>query len=120
MTMKSILVMDDEMCVLESIRMILGDRYNVYLADNQYAAERILEDHKVDLITLEPLMAALDRSRFFRYLSEKHGDAKVIYVSSYGPDEFIHQPELIGISRYIPKPFDCSFVLNAVSEALSS
>ena len=54
-----ILVVDDELGPRESLRMILKPSYDVYTAENGAAALKLVEEHPIDLITLDLKMPGL-------------------------------------------------------------
>ena len=116
---KTVLLMDDEFTVLESMRMLLCPYYQVHLAENQYIAEKIVEKNRIDLVIVEPRMSDLNQNVFFKFLLDKNRATKVIIVSSNRPNELRAQSEHLEVSTHITKPFDCSFFLNAVALGLA-
>jgi response regulator RpfG family c-di-GMP phosphodiesterase len=114
----TILAMDDDFCVLESLRLVLGPYYEVHLADSLYLAERILQTTPVELITVEPMMADLNPVQFLQCLSERNQETKIMFVSSFRPSDIPCRTWDSPIASHIMKPFDCSSILSAVSAAL--
>jgi DNA-binding NtrC family response regulator len=80
----SILVVDDEQGVRESLRMILKFSYRVHLAQSGEEALNFIRENKIDLILLDLRMPGLSGLDTLREIKKINEDIDVIIVSAYG------------------------------------
>jgi DNA-binding response OmpR family regulator len=102
--MKRILIVDDDPDIVESLAMILEERYLVASAyDGAQALDRVRSD-AFDVIVLDLMMPILDGQGFALEM-KKEGIATPIIVVSAGSDLGQRARE-IGAVSYVAKPFD--------------
>ena len=114
----SILVVDDEQGVRESLRMILKLSYKVYLAESGEEALTFIGENKVDLILLDlrmPGLSGLDTLREIKKISE---DIDVIIVTAYGTLSNAQEAIACKVTDFITKPFDAAEVLHIVNRTI--
>jgi len=114
----SILIVDDEQGVRESLRMILKSSYKIYLAQGGEEALTCIQKNKIDLILLDlrmPGLSGLDTLREIRKIS---ADIDVIIVTAYGTIANVQQAITCGVSDFITKPFDVFEVLHVVNRTI--
>lgn len=83
---KRILMVDDNVAVLESIKLYLGKRFNLAPATNGLAALNILYQQKVDLVILDLNLSVIDGETLVEIM-EKNSQWKkipVLIISGYG------------------------------------
>jgi DNA-binding NtrC family response regulator len=114
----SILVVDDEQGVRESLRMILKLSYKVYLSPSGEEALNFIRENKVDLILLDlrmPGLSGLDTLREIKKISE---DIDVIIVTAYGTIANAQEAIAHRVTDFITKPFDVAEVLHIVNRTI--
>jgi CheY-like chemotaxis protein len=104
---KVILAVDDIYTVLESIRIILKDEYEVITAKSAVQAEECLKHIEPDLILLDIEMPVMDG---FSFLQRLRGDGKtagipVIFVTAHASPDIINKAMEAGVDGYVIKPF---------------
>jgi len=118
---ESILIVDDELAVRESLRMILKPLYKLEIASNGREALRIIRDrnNKIDLITLDlkmPGLSGIDVLREIRTIDKEIG---IIIVTAFGSLDNAKETVRYGVTDFITKPFNTAeiiFVINRFFE----
>ena len=104
----SILVVDDELSMRESLRdWLLEDGYDVGLAENGEAAVAIAGERSWDVILLDLKMPGMDGIETLERLKSKEVDteAEIIMMTAYGTVDTAVQAMKQGAFDYIVKPF---------------
>ena len=103
---KTILAIDDDITILNGIRTILEETYEVSLAKNTEIAKAILNAVDVALILLDMNMPGLSGMDFLEFIrndgSYKH--IPVIIVSSQGTDDVLLEIKKRGAVDFVIKP----------------
>lgn len=119
--MKSILVVDDEKSIRDSIKMILEyDRYEVQFAGDGPSAIAKVETSPVDLVLLDIKMAGMDGLKVLRAIKEKHPDLPVVMISGHGTIETAVEATKLGAFDFLPKPLDRERLLITVRNAIQT
>jgi two-component system nitrogen regulation response regulator NtrX len=115
---RSILIVDDELPVRESLRMILKSRYEVHTAaDGKEALQRIQKD-KIDLVTLDLKMPGLSGIDVLREIKKRNADIEVVVITAYGNPQNLLEATRYGAVDFINKPFDASDLIDSVNKSL--
>jgi DNA-binding NtrC family response regulator len=115
---RSILVVDDESSVRESIRMILKPKYDVYTAaDGREALERIQKD-KIDIVTLDLKMTGLSGIDVLKRIKQNNADIEVIVISAYGTPQNHQEAVRHGAGDFLTKPFNAPDLMNSICKSL--
>jgi len=106
-TMKKVLIIDDEPDILQLVRDILKNKYEVFTSQSAEEAISFLENNPVDLIILDIMMPRIDGWDFLWIIkgSETLRNTPVIVLTARADaeDKLIGLKE--GIKHYITKPF---------------
>ncbi len=117
--MKTILVVDDEKSVRDSIKMVLEfESYEVQFAESGQEALRLLAQTSVDLVLLDVKMAGMDGVEVLQRIREKSSDLPVIMISGHGTIETAVEATKLGAFDFLPKPLDRNKLLVTVRNAL--
>jgi two-component system, cell cycle sensor histidine kinase and response regulator CckA len=117
---ETILIVEDEAHILNLMSTILQSRgYNVLTADNGMAAIDLFKatDEPIQLIVTDVIMPKLDGTAMVDLLKSEGNSSKVLYMSGYTTENFIHRIQDTG-SPFLPKPFNSQELLKAVRNAL--
>jgi two-component system nitrogen regulation response regulator NtrX len=120
--MKTILVVDDEKSVRETLRMILEyERYEVQFAENGEQALKAVLHSAPDVVLLDVKMAGMDGIEVLQRMREHKPDLPVIMISGHGTIETAVEATKLGAFDFLPKPLDRDKLLvtirNAVNQA---
>jgi two-component system, NtrC family, nitrogen regulation response regulator NtrX len=117
--MKTILVVDDEKGVRDSLKMVLEfESYDVQFAENGQEALRQLAAAPIDLVLLDVKMAGMDGLEVLQRLREKRIDLPVVMISGHGTIETAVEATKLGAFDFLPKPLDRDKLLVTVRNAL--
>jgi DNA-binding NtrC family response regulator len=119
-TMKSILIVDDEVGARESIRMILKNDYEVFLAKNAEEAFFQIKEHSPDVILLDIILPDLDGLKVLEKIKQKEADSIVIMITATRTVKTAVEAMKLGAYDYVTKPFDADELGLIISRALSS
>jgi len=121
MMKKTVLVIDDSKYMRTLITQVLEEAdYDVVgqAETGEDAVEQVLE-YKPDLITLDTVLPDMLGMDVLEILKEEEVDTKVVMVSAVGQEDVVQEGLDAGASSYIVKPFENSFLLEKVKEALA-
>ncbi len=117
--MKTVLVVDDENSVRDSLRMILEyERYEVLVAENGEQALKTIQGSTVDVVLLDVKMAGMDGIEVLQRVREKRPELPVIMISGHGTIETAVEATKLGAFDFLPKPLDRDKLLVTIRNAL--
>ena len=116
----SILIVDDELGVRESLRILLKPYYDIYTAPDGEAALNIVKERKIHLITLDLNMPKLSGIETLREIRKIDGEIPVIIISGYGTQRDEEEALLYGVKDFIAKPFNASKIITVINEMLGN
>ena len=121
MTSATILVVDDEPDIRETIKDVLEDEYyQVFTAENAAQAREIRHRHPVDLVLLDIWMPDTDGVTLLKSWQEEGLDAPVIMISGHGTVETAVEAIQLGAYDFLEKPVSTAKLLVTIERALES
>jgi CheY-like chemotaxis protein len=126
--MASILVIDDDLAVLATVRILLERAaHAVEAVDNSHTGLRSLEVRSFDLLIVDIFMPGIDGFETMRLVHQSRPHMPVIVMSgqqfalaSERQPDFLHMATRLGAVSSLQKPFKPSELLSAVNGSLSS
>lgn len=117
----NILVVDDELGIRESMRMILKDKYNVFTVSNALDAIKHVKDNdtKTDVILLDIRMPHVNGLDLLGMMQGTAYAIPTIMVTAFPSSQSAIRAFRNGVFDYITKPFEPSEILAVVERALS-
>lgn len=111
----TILIVEDEEALLQSLNNIISRRYeNVYTAPNAQQALKIFGQTDIDLIITDIRMSGMDGLTMLQQISAQNSNVKRLVMSAYSePDYFLKAIDL-SVDGYLVKPFNKEKLLEAV------
>ena len=115
---KTVLVVDDEKSVRDSIKMILEyEGYETLFAENgQQAIQKI--GSGTDLVLLDVKMAGMDGIEVLQKIRERSSELPVVMISGHGTIETAVEATKLGAFDFLPKPLDRDKLVITVRNAL--
>lgn len=117
--MKTILVVDDEKSVRDSLRMIINyAHYGVELAEDGAGALSILDSHPIDMVLLDIKMPGMDGIEVLEAMRKRNPDLPIVIISGHGTIETAVEATKKGAFDFLSKPLDRDKLLVTVRNAL--
>jgi len=102
-----ILVVDDEPGVLEAVRVILEEEYEVLTATTGEEALRIISEKDIDLIFLDiTLPGGIDGLEVLKRIKDSAETINVVILTATNTASVAVQAMKLGAFDYVTKPFD--------------
>jgi YesN/AraC family two-component response regulator len=114
----TILIVDDEFAVRESLRMILKTYYEIYTAAAGEESLTIMKERKIHLITLDLNMPKLSGIQTLREIRKIDGEIPVIIITGFGTPKDEKEALLCGARAFISKPFNTSEIIKIIDGIL--
>jgi putative nucleotidyltransferase with HDIG domain len=115
-----ILVIDDDKSVRLSLKFILEDRYDVYLAASAFEGMFCCVENRIDVIMMDIRMPGWDGLSALRDIKKKYPLVEVILITAYASLETTKQALRLGAFDYLVKPFDRDEISSAMELAFLS
>jgi two-component system, NtrC family, nitrogen regulation response regulator NtrX len=117
--MKTILVIDDDKSVRDSLKMILEyEHYEVEFAENGEKGLQSLDRFPVDVVLLDVKMAGMDGIEVLTKIRQKNQKLPVVMISGHGTIETAVEATKLGAFDFLSKPLDRDKLLVTVRNAL--
>ena len=102
----SILVVDDEQIVLDSVRKLLRkDNYAIHCALSAPEALRIMDTTTIDIVLTDLMMPEMDGLELMSTMKTRQPNLPVIMITGYATINTALQATQLGAFDYIAKPF---------------
>ena len=115
----TLLIVDDDVGVLESLRWTFRDEYQLFSAENMPTAIKLAQENEIDVVLLDIRLGVgvsgvdvLERLKFLK------PDIEAIMITGFATEETILKALRLGACEYIYKPYDDSTIRAAVSKAM--
>ena len=113
-----VLVVDDELGCRESLRLILGDKYQVTTLENGKTALEYIVAERPDMVLLDILMPHMDGIEVLRQIRELSLDTEAAIITAYASIENARDALRYGASDYLIKPFNKEDVEKIVEKGI--
>jgi len=116
---QKILICDDEEGIRESLKLILGDHYDLILTDSgEQCLNCLANDKNIGLILLDIKMPKVNGLEVLKSIKEQAPGLDVIIVTGYKSVETASAASSLGACGYIVKPFQSDEILEAVGKII--
>ena len=115
---KRILVVDDDSMNLMRTKMILGQEYQVVLAESGLEALNKLqeEEEQIDMVLLDIDMPEMNGIETFERMKEFAADIPVIFLTASGAEDDVVSAIRLGAVNYLKKPFRPQELMRRVAQ----
>jgi PAS domain S-box-containing protein len=118
-TTPQILIVDDEIRMCESIKILLGGRnYRIQTYSSATDAMSWLESNSCDLILLDLMMPEMNGFQFLDHVKKSYPDVTVIMMTGHASIESAVEALKRGAYDYFGKPFEHDELVKRVENAL--
>jgi DNA-binding NtrC family response regulator len=118
--MKKLLIVDDDRHLLDSLRVVFTDTYEVSTALSAEEAEGLLEKAEVDVVLLDVVLPGIDGVEFLKKINATHPGLPVVMISGAPSIRPVINALELGACDYIRKPFDIDELRLVVGRAIES
>ncbi len=119
--MVSILIVDDEASIRESLSGVLEDEgYRVALAENGDECMQALEDRAFDVVLLDIWLPGMDGLEVLQRIRKLEGAPEVLMISGHGTIETAVRATKLGAFDFLEKPLSIDKTLVQIKNALDS
>ena len=121
-TKKKILIVDDEIDIVETLKFILEDAgYQCYCAFDGEEGLNLAREIMPDLMILDVMMPKINGYKISRLLKydNKYKNIPIMMITARSQDEDKLIGEETGVNEYITKPFEIDYVVK-VNEYLKA
>ena len=116
----SVLIVDDEPSILQSLSGLLYDEgFEVLTATNGYEALKIIDSESPDLVLLDIWMPGIDGIETLKEIKNNNAFIQVIIISGHGTIETAVKATKLGAFDLIEKPLSIDKVIVAINNALN-
>jgi response regulator RpfG family c-di-GMP phosphodiesterase len=114
----NVLIVDDEIGPRESLRMILKSNYNVFTVENGNAAIQMVQQIRMDAVTLDLKMPGLSGIDTLKEIRMIDPDLMIIIITGYGTLKSAIEAIRYGVFDYIPKPFNVPEIISIIDKSV--
>jgi putative nucleotidyltransferase with HDIG domain len=118
-TKPTILIVEDEVGPRNALQIILRPFYNLHCVDNGHAALRILQEHSIDLITLDVKLPDQSGLEVLQQVKARHHEVEVVVITGYGSLRSAMDATRFGAAAYLLKPFNVTELLAIIDQTLA-
>jgi cyclic di-GMP phosphodiesterase len=108
----TVLIVDDEAAPRAALTQILKQDFNILTAENGSHALAVINDHGVDLMTLDLKLPDSSGSDILKEIKRTHREIEVIMVTAYGTLQSAMDCVRHGAAGFLLKPFNASELLS--------
>ena len=118
--MRSVLIVDDEIGARESLKMVLKNNYEVFLAKNAEEAFSQIKEHAPDVILLDIILPDLDGLKVLERIKQNDPNIIVVMVTATMNEKTALEAKKLGTYSYVTKPFDIDELRQIIIRSLSA
>ncbi len=115
---KSVLIVDDESGVRESLKMVLKPICEVYTAADGTEALQSIQRDKIDLVALDLTMPGLSGIDVLKQIKKDDPDIEVIVITAHNTPQNVQDAGRYGAGDFIIKPFNVPELIKSVNKSL--
>jgi len=116
----SVLIVDDEPSILQSLRGLLADEgFEVLTASNGYEALKVIGSDAPDLVLLDIWMPGIDGIETLKEIKKDNPYIQVVIITGHGTIETAVEATKLGAFGFIEKPLSIDKVIVSINNALN-
>lgn len=102
----SVLIIDDEMGVLESLSLLLKKDFQVFTASNGEQGLQIINKKSISAVLLDLLMPGMSGIEVLKKIRRDNDDVKVIIMTANSKHDWAKKCADLNVQGYVEKPYD--------------
>lgn len=120
MNKSSILIIDDNPEILESLSLILKSEYRVFTASNGSAALSAIERNETSLVILDLQMPEMDGLELLRRIRQINENVAVLIMTGHSCHDWAKRCADLNVQGYFEKPYDIDALASRVRKLLAT
>lgn len=117
---KTLLIVDDEPSILESLKDVFSLYYNVVCAkDGLELVEKMKTNHEIDAVISDIKMPNMTGIEAIKKLKEEGIYVPFIFLTGYGDDSIMNESFSLGAIDFLDKPFDFGQLVEIVNNLIN-
>jgi len=117
--MKKVLVVDDELSIRESLKMILSPTYHIITAEDGIKALESVDKERPDLVLLDIIMPGMDGIRVLEKMHQRDPSLSIVMLTATRTVKTVVTAMKLGAADYLTKPFNMDELRGVVERVLS-
>jgi DNA-binding NarL/FixJ family response regulator len=115
-----VLLADDHEAILEQIRAVLGQEFEI-VGTVKNGQDAFLETQRLDpdVLVIDISMPVIDGLQAARQLQSKKPRTKVVFLTVHEDEDFVNAAFAAGASAYVTKPRITTDLVSAIRDALA-
>ena len=117
---KKVLIVDDELGIRESLKLILSEKYELVLTDSGEQCLDILKHAKdIGIVLLDIKMPKINGLEILKSIKNDHPALPVIMITGYKSVDTAAEAAALGAQGYIVKPFKSDEIINITKKYMA-
>ncbi len=117
--LKRVLVVDDDQGILDSFEVLLGDQYDLLMAESGNKALQILETDTPQLMFLDIKMPGINGIDVLKMIRNNQKKVDVVVITASSQEGIEEEAKALGVIDYLKKPLDIFEVERITSHYLN-
>ena len=117
--MHKLMIVDDQVYILEGLKMCLEDDFEVALVDNSEDYMQVIENFKPDIALIDYKMPGKDGIEIIQDIVKRPDHPVIIIFSACLTGDIVDQARTLGAVDWLSKPFDIELLKAKLHRALN-
>ena len=113
-----VLLADDHHLILDALRAMMKEEFDIHTVDNSQSLLRAVEDFKPDVAILDVSMPGADGFITARKLQEQAPRLPIVFLSMHSDLKYLEQASLVGAKAYLSKRSPAQELVSAIHAVL--
>ena len=113
-----ILLADDHHVILDALRAMMQDDFNIYAVDNSQAFIKAVDEFHPDIAVLDVSMPGGDGFITAKKVLERQPSLPIIFLSMYADASYRNQAAQVGAKAYVSKDVPAQELIGAIRQVL--
>jgi DNA-binding NarL/FixJ family response regulator len=110
---------DDHHLILDALRAMMQDHFNVMAVDNSQAFVNAIADFEPDVAILDVSLPGGDGFMTARKVLQQRPELPIVFLSMYADASYVDQASQVGAKAYLSKRLPAGELLNALQVVMS-
>ena len=113
-----VLLADDHHLILDALRAMMQEEFDIHTVDNSQAFLKAVEDFKPDVAILDVSMPGADGFITARKVQEQAPRLPIVFLSMHSDPKYLEQASLVGAKAYLSKRSPAQELVSAIHAVL--